>query len=162
MIRFTLEGKMVFNDRRISAPGVYPQNFADCLKTARNLFNRARKLAQRANLGDLYLKLKSEEAESLRWYMLPHEAHELLLGHFQNVKNSIPFDPHKVSEPPSFINHLLYQRTNSLSALDVKRYQKSLLNSSLNAVSVDTSVKCETPQPLSPIVRFSLGKIRII
>lgn len=150
---------MVYNDRRISAPSGFPQNFADCLKTARNLFSRARKLAQRASIGELYLKLSSEAAENLRWYMLPHEAHELLCGHFQSVKNSIPFDPNKLSEPPSFINNLLYQRTNSLSALDVKRYQKSLLNSSQLAVSTSTPIKSETPPPpLSPIVRFSLGE----
>lgn len=163
------DGKMLFNDRRISAPGGFPQNFADCLQTARNLFSRARKTAQRSTVDEnLYLKLPNECAEKLRWFMLPREAHELLLGHSQNVKHTVPFDPHKLSEQLSFMN-LLYHRTNSLSALDVKRYQKSR---SLPDTPQQTKIsisppKCGSPLPTSkqleftsppsPIVRFTLG-----
>lgn len=94
-IRYT-DGRMLFNDRRISGPGAFPQNYADCLQTARNLFNRARKLAQRTTAIDpALLRLKDDEAEQLRWYILPGEAHELLLGHSQNVKHAVPFDPNK-------------------------------------------------------------------
>ncbi|XP_070494221.1 uncharacterized protein [Chironomus tepperi] len=163
------DGKMLFNDRRISAPGGFPQNFPDCLQTARNLFNRARKTAQRSNVDEnLYMKLPNEHAEKLRWYMLQREAHELLLGHSQNVKHTVPFDPNKLCDPPSFIN-LLYHRTNSLSALDVKRYQKSRSlpdTPQLTKISISPP-KCSSPIPLgpsveyssppSPIVRFTLG-----
>lgn len=174
-IRYT-DGRMLFNDRRISAPGGFPQNFADCLQTARNLFNRARKMAQRSTVDDLPNKLMNETAEKLRWYMLPREAHELLLGHSQNVKHSVPFDPNKLTEPPSFINHLLYHRTNSLSALDVKRYQKSRsLPDSPQTTKISLSPpppKCASPipknshpnefvSPPSPIVRFTLGECLI-
>lgn len=94
-IRYT-DGRMLFNDRRISGPGVFPQNHADCLQTARNLFNRARKLAQRTSTSEsIILRLQDDAAEALRWYILPGEAHELLLGHSQNVKHVVPFDPNK-------------------------------------------------------------------
>lgn len=167
-IRYT-DGKMLFNDRRISAPGGFPQNFADCLHTARNIFNRARKMAQKSSVDEnLFLKLSHETAENLRWYMLPGEAHELLLGHSQNVKHSVPFDPNKSLEPLSLIN-MFHQRTNSLSALDVRRYQKSYsLPGSPQPTKLSLSPpKCSSPlpsrakpdysSPPSPIVRFSLG-----
>lgn len=35
----------------------------------------------------------SDEVEPLRWFMLPSEAHNLLLGNSQNVKLKVPFDP---------------------------------------------------------------------
>lgn len=167
-IRYT-DGKMMFNDRRISAPGGFPQNFADCLQIARNLFNRARKMAQKSTVGEnLYLKLSHDGAENLRWYMLPGEAHQLLLGHSQNVKHSVPFDPNK-PVTPSIIN-MLQHRTHSLSALDVRRYQKSYsLPGTPQPSKVSMSPpKCGSPllnskhppeysSPPSPIVRFSLG-----
>ncbi|CRL05987.1 CLUMA_CG019101, isoform A [Clunio marinus] len=162
------DGRMLFNDRRISAPGGFPTNFADCLQTARNIFNRARKMAQKSTVGEnLYLKL-DDETEKLRWYMLPGEAHELLLGHSQNVKQAVPIDPNKMFESPSLVD-LLTCRTNSLSALDIRRYQKS---QSLPATPQTTKLsisppKCSSPMsikhqldtasPPSPIVRFTLG-----
>jgi hypothetical protein len=129
-------------------------------------------MAQRSTVDDLPNKLTNETAEKLRWYMLPREAHELLLGHSQNVKHSVPFDPNKLTEPPSFINHLLYHRTNSLSALDVKRYQKSRSlpdSPQTTKISLSPPPKCASPipknshplefvSPPSPIVRFTLGK----
>lgn len=166
-IRYT-DGKMLFSDRRISSPGGFPQNSADCLQTARNLFNRARKMAQKSTVGEnLYLKLSQDAAEKLRWYMLPGEAHELLLGHSQNVKHTVPFDPNRTAEPFSLIN-MFHHRTHSLSALDVRRYQKS---HSLPGTPQPTKIsisppKCSSPlgkhsmdcpSPPSPIVRFTLG-----
>lgn len=93
-IRYT-DGKMLFSDRRISGPGTFPQTYSDCLQTARNLFNRARKMAQRSSSEEIILKLPHTSVENLRWYMLPGEAHELLLGHSHSVKNTVPFDPTK-------------------------------------------------------------------
>lgn len=167
-IRYT-DGRMLFSDRRISAPGGFPQNFADCLQTARNLFNRARKMAQKSTVDEnLYQILSTESAEKLRWYMLPGEAHELLLGHSQNVKHSVPFDPNSTIDPPSFIN-MLQHRTHSLSALDVRRYQKShSLPGSPQPTKLSISPpNCSSPSPAkhpleyssppSPVVRFSLG-----
>lgn len=95
-IRYT-DGRMLFSDRRISGPGAFPQNYSDCLQTARNLFNRSRKMAQKNAVSEALslLKLEKSNAELLRWYMLPGEAHELLLGHSLNVKITVPFDPNK-------------------------------------------------------------------
>lgn len=141
------DGKMLFNDRRISSPGAFPQNFADCLQMARNLFNRSRKMAQKSTTEEgLYLKL-CDVSEKLRWYMLPGEAHELLLGHSQNVKHSVPFDPTKMTEPPSLIN-MIQKRTNSLSALDVRRYQKSY---SLPGTPQHTKISISPPKSGSPV-----------
>jgi len=49
-------------------------------------------LAQRYSLADQRV-LFDEKTEKLRWFMLPSEAQDLLLGHSQNVKHSVPFDP---------------------------------------------------------------------
>lgn len=136
------DGKMLFNDRRISSPGAFPQNFADCLQAARNLFNRSRKMAQKSTVGEsLYLNL-SETSEKLRWYMLPGEAHELLLGRSQKVKHSVPFDPTRLAEPSSLIN-MIQKRTNSLSGLDVRRYQKSY---SLPGIPQHTKISISPPK----------------
>ena len=51
-------------------------------------------MAQKAVGESITLKLQLPSTENLRWFMLPGEAHELLLGHSHNVKNTVPFDPH--------------------------------------------------------------------
>lgn len=68
-IRYT-DGRMMFNDRRISGPGLFPQNYSDCLQTARNLFSRARKVAQKSATAKVVLRLNYDHAETLRWYFL--------------------------------------------------------------------------------------------
>ncbi|XP_017891306.1 uncharacterized protein LOC108631698 [Ceratina calcarata] len=92
-IRYT-DGKMNASERRVSGSGVLPQNYGDCLQTARNIFNRARKMAQRYPLQiDRSYNFVSKRLESLRWFMLPSEAQDLLLGNSQNVKQDVPFNP---------------------------------------------------------------------
>nr|XP_034171195.1 uncharacterized protein LOC117600215 isoform X1 [Osmia lignaria] len=92
-IRYT-DGKMNASERRVSGSGVLPQNYADCLQTARNIFNRARKMAQRYPLQiDRGYSYVPERLEFLRWFMLPSEAQDLLLGNSQNVKQDVPFNP---------------------------------------------------------------------
>lgn len=160
-IRYT-DGKMLFSERRISGSGIYPQSYSECLQTARNLFNRSRKMAIRTTPAEhLNLKLKRESEENLRWYMLPGEAHELLLGHSQFVKTTVPFDPNKLMEPASLFS---IHRHNSLSALDVKRFKsQSLPASPVQMTMVRQSSSPHTPIPRypdsasPPIVRFSLG-----
>lgn len=158
-IRYT-DGKMLFADRKVSGPGVFPQNYQECLHTARNIFNRARKMAQKTPESDeLAVRLKPS-VESLRWYMLPGEAHELLLGHSHNVKNLVPFDPNAAaaSDGASFIMH----RHNSLSALDIKKF----MSRSVPLSPVQSHRHQSTPSPVSPVPRpdfcvsppnFSLG-----
>ncbi|KAJ8682427.1 hypothetical protein QAD02_018219, partial [Eretmocerus hayati] len=91
-IRYT-DGRMSATERRVSGPGLFPQSHADCLQTARNIFNRARKMAQRYPMQIDRSVIFDERSEDLRWFMLPHEAQDLLLGHSQNVKHHVPFDP---------------------------------------------------------------------
>lgn len=92
-IRYT-DGRMNASERRISGSGVFPQNYSDCLQTARNIFNRARKMAQRYPLQiDKSFNFMCERMEILRWFMLPSEAQDLLLGNSQNVKQDVPFNP---------------------------------------------------------------------
>ncbi|XP_001662501.2 uncharacterized protein LOC5576154 isoform X1 [Aedes aegypti] len=160
-IRYT-DGKMLFSDRRISGPGTFPQSYSDCLQTARNLFNRARKMAQKSTTDEVVLKLPNASMESLRWYMLPGEAHELLLGHSHSVKNTVPFDPTKIPENPLLMIH----RHHSLSALDIKRFKSRSLPASPLQISIrrqhsssPSQSHSPTPTPTSspPLVRFSLG-----
>ncbi|EDS36650.1 conserved hypothetical protein [Culex quinquefasciatus] len=165
-IRYT-DGKMLFSDRRISGPGTFPQTYSDCLQTARNLFNRARKMAQRSSSEEIILKLPHTSVENLRWYMLPGEAHELLLGHSHSVKNTVPFDPTKIPENTSL---LMIHRHHSLSALDIKRFKSRSLPASPLQISIrrqhssspqqshsPTPTPTPTPTSSPPIVRFSLG-----
>jgi ElaB/YqjD/DUF883 family membrane-anchored ribosome-binding protein len=49
-------------------------------------------MAQRYPLADQCI-LFDDNTEKLRWFMLPSEAQDLLLGNSQNVKHSVPFDP---------------------------------------------------------------------
>ncbi|XP_058839830.1 uncharacterized protein LOC131695378 isoform X3 [Topomyia yanbarensis] len=161
-IRYT-DGKMLFSDRRISGPGTFPQSYPDCLQTARNLFNRARKMAQRSASDEIVLKLAHPLVENLRWYMLPGEAHELLLGHSHSVKNTVPFDPTQIPENPSL---LMIHRHHSLSALDIKRFKSRSLPASPMQISLRRQHSSspqpaysptQTPTASPPIVRFSLG-----
>lgn len=92
-IRYT-DGRMNTTERRVSGSGVFPQTYGDCLQTARNIFNRARKMAQRYPLQiDKSFNFACERMETLRWFMLPSEAQDLLLGNSQNVKQDVPFNP---------------------------------------------------------------------
>lgn len=74
-----IDGRMTLNERKISGPGVFPQTYQDCLQTARNLFNRSRKAAQRNPLPDQGVVF-DERSSKLRWFILPSEAQDLLLG----------------------------------------------------------------------------------
>lgn len=87
-----VDGKMQSFERRVSGQTPCPQDTGDCLHTARNIFNKARKMAQRYPLPDQRLMF-DETSSALRWFMLPSEAQDLLLGNVQNVKQEVPFDP---------------------------------------------------------------------
>nr|XP_012216545.1 PREDICTED: uncharacterized protein LOC105668652 isoform X2 [Linepithema humile] len=92
-IRYT-DGRMNATERRVSGSGIFPQTYGDCLQTARNIFNRARKMAQRYPLQiDKSFNFACERMEARRWFMLPSEAQDLLLGNSQNVKQDVPFNP---------------------------------------------------------------------
>ncbi|XP_050434558.1 uncharacterized protein LOC126841860 [Adelges cooleyi] len=123
-IRYT-DGKMVVPERKNSMQNTCPADYSECLKTARNTFNKARKMAKRFPLPD-QRSMFTEDAEKLRWFMLPSEAQDLLLGQSsRHVRQSVPFTPAiycgsprtSESSPASTPNASL-ARYNSLSALD--------------------------------------------
>ncbi|XP_064215241.1 uncharacterized protein LOC658498 isoform X2 [Tribolium castaneum] len=87
-----VDGKMTMNERRVSGPGLFPQSYQECLQTARNLFNRARKTANRTPYTDQGISFDSR-GEKLRWFMLQHEAQNILTSNAQNIKQKVPFDP---------------------------------------------------------------------
>ncbi|XP_053616260.1 uncharacterized protein LOC128678632 isoform X3 [Plodia interpunctella] len=86
------DGKISSHERRVSGPGIFPQTYTECLQTARNLFNRARKLAMKCSTAEPEVSF-NPRIDYLRWFMLPKEAHDLLLGRSGNVKHIVPFDP---------------------------------------------------------------------
>lgn len=90
-IRYT-DGKMTTNERRISGPAQCPQSYSECLQTARNLFNRARRMANRNTYQDQGIQFDSR-AEKLRWFMLQQEAQDILTSNSQNIKHNVPFNP---------------------------------------------------------------------
>lgn len=53
-------------------------------------------MAQRYPLADQCVMF-DESTNRLRWFMLPSEAQDLLLGNSQNVKHDVPFDPAEYS-----------------------------------------------------------------
>lgn len=94
-IRYT-DGKMTMHERRISGPGHFPQSYSDCLQTARNIFNRARKTSMKNTYTDQTITFDAR-AEKLRWFMTPQEAQDMFATNSQAVKQVVPFDPAKVS-----------------------------------------------------------------
>ncbi|KAL1110423.1 hypothetical protein AAG570_007954 [Ranatra chinensis] len=112
------DGKMSVNERRTSSVSPCPKNYADCLSIARNTFNHARKMAQRYPLADQCVMFEGE-LNDLRWFMLPSEAQDLLLGHSHNVKQDVPFQPPSYSNGMRLITPQVL-RHNSLTLLDTK------------------------------------------
>lgn len=126
-----IDGKMTMNERRISGPGLFPQNYSDCLQTARNLFNRARKTANRnpyPNQG-IHFDVKGEQ---LRWFMLPQEAQELLTTNSQNVKHSLPFDPMRSSGSKRTNCKREQMSASPVSGLQTRHYSLPIIDDRLN------------------------------
>ncbi|KAK6626395.1 hypothetical protein RUM43_006706 [Polyplax serrata] len=87
-----VEGKLVIPERKISTQGTCPVDYEECLHIARCIFNKARKIAQRYPLTAQRFSF-DQHVEPLRWFMLPSEAHNLLIGNSQVVRHQIPFNP---------------------------------------------------------------------
>uniref|UniRef100_A0A1B6C4J5 tRNA(Ile)-lysidine/2-thiocytidine synthase N-terminal domain-containing protein n=1 Tax=Clastoptera arizonana TaxID=38151 RepID=A0A1B6C4J5_9HEMI len=87
-----IDGKMTFNERKVSGVSTCPLDHNECLQVARNTFNKARKMAQRYPLADQCVMF-DDATNHLRWFMLPSEAQDLLLGNCCNVKTTLPFSP---------------------------------------------------------------------
>lgn len=137
-----VDGKMTVNERRISGPGLFPQNYSECLQTARNLFNRSRKTANRNPYADQGISFDSR-GEKLRWFMVQHEAQDILTSNSQNVKHSVPFDPAGYSGS---------KRTRDNKQSDIVNPAMSGTSSprhySLPAIDDHRIVDCSSPVPL--------------
>lgn len=139
-----VDGKMTMNERRISGPGLFPQNYSECLQTARNLFNKARKAAIRTPYSDQGIVFDAR-AEKLRWFMLQHEAQSLLTSNAQNVKQKVPFDP---------INYIISRKLNKDGQKELERTASMpILNPgsprhySLPSIDDPQILTCSSPVP---------------
>ncbi|XP_054261315.1 uncharacterized protein LOC128985628 isoform X2 [Macrosteles quadrilineatus] len=118
-----VDGKMAIHERKVSGVASCPTDYSECLQTARNIFNKARKMAQRYPLGDQCVMF-NEETNHLRWFMLPSEAQDLLLGNCINVKTCVPFTPSDYAGSRGGENSPIplttFSRHKSLSSLEIK------------------------------------------
>lgn len=160
-----------------SGPGIFPQTYTECLQTARNLFNKARKLAMKCSTAEPEV-IFNPRIDYLRWFMLPKEAHDLLLGRSGNVKHIVPFDPSGYTGARKSLN---FSRSSnicspilgssarhfSLSAIDdcqifrLKQKQKLFYSreSSLKETHKENIV---TPHPVKFAVGESVSPLRIV
>ncbi|XP_013148494.1 PREDICTED: uncharacterized protein LOC106111068 [Papilio polytes] len=163
------DGQMTAHERRVSGPGIFPQTYTECLQTARNLFNRARKLAMKCSTIEPEVSF-NPRIDYLRWFMLPKEAHDLLLGRSANVKHIVPFDPSGYTGARKSLNFSRSSVTSSpifgassrhfsLSAIDdcqifrLKQKQKFYSReSSLKETTKEQAVTVANP------VKFALGE----
>ncbi|KAI5702852.1 hypothetical protein M8J75_004858 [Diaphorina citri] len=150
-------------------------------KLARNIFNKARKIAVRHPLAD-QCSMFNEQSDKLRWFMLPSEAQDLLLGQTTNVRQAVPFAPADYCErtnTPLAVNvttncvspdtSSAFSRHNSLSALDIKikndklnrnRSESPSPTTTTNGFNLAASRKAGVLSPVSPYYRercYSLG-----
>lgn len=63
-----------------------------CYENLKSCISFHFQMAQRYPLADQCVMF-DERTNRLRWFMLPSEAQDLLLGNSQNVKHDVPFDP---------------------------------------------------------------------
>lgn len=71
-------------------------------------------MAQRYPLADQCVMF-DESTDRLRWFMLPSEAQDLLLGNSQNVKHDVPFDPVEYSGSRGSVTEILPVTLNASS-----------------------------------------------
>ncbi|KAI5733324.1 hypothetical protein M8J76_010517 [Diaphorina citri] len=176
-----VDGKMSVNERKVSGHNPCPHDYNDILHTARNIFNKARKIAVRHPLAD-QCSMFNEQSDKLRWFMLPSEAQDLLLGQTTNVRQAVPFAPADYCErtnTPLAVNvttncvspdtSSAFSRHNSLSALDIKikndklnrnRSESPSPTTTTNGFNLAASRKAGVLSPVSPYYRercYSLG-----
>ncbi|XP_035443365.2 uncharacterized protein LOC118271388 isoform X1 [Spodoptera frugiperda] len=173
-LRFN-DGKMTSHERRISGPGIFPQTYTETLQTARNLFNRARKLAMKCSTAEPEVTF-NPRIDYLRWFMLPKEAHDLLLGRSGNVKHIVPFDPSGYTGARKSLNLTRSSITSSpilgssprhfsLSAIDdchiFRLKQKTKFYSRESSLRENHKEESETP-PVQFAVGESVSPLRMI
>ncbi|XP_039747702.1 uncharacterized protein LOC120624937 isoform X3 [Pararge aegeria] len=177
-LRFN-DGQITSHERRISGPGIFPHTYTECLQTARNLFNRARKLAMKCSTVEPEFGF-NPKIDYLRWFMLPKEAHDLLLGKSANVKHIVPFDPSGYTGARKSLNNVsrssntsspilgFSSRHFSLSAIDdchlfrLNQRQKFFSReSSLRETTKEDAVEV-SPRPVQFAVGESVSPLRIV
>ncbi|XP_047027532.1 uncharacterized protein LOC124635640 isoform X3 [Helicoverpa zea] len=174
-LRFN-DGKMTAHERRVSGPGIFPQTYTETLQTARNLFNRARKLAMKCSTAEPEVSF-NPRIDYLRWFMLPKEAHDLLLGRSGNVKHIVPFDPSGYTGARKSLNLTRSSITSSpilgssprhfsLSAIDdchiFRLKQKQKFYSRESSLRETHKEEAETPLPVQFAVGESVSPLRLI
>lgn len=154
----------------ITACGTFPQTYFESLQTARNIFSRARKSAQKCPLTEQNIKFNAR-ADYLRWYMLPKEAHDLLLGNSSNVKHITPFDPTMYSSGRKSVSSISSGHSSpilcgsprhySLSAIDANQF--SIFNASHKTLSREGSLQEHVIKPqIEKIVKAQSVPVKFI
>lgn len=105
-------------------------------------------MAHRYPLADQRIMF-DEETEKLRWFMLPSEAQDLLLGNCQKVKTKVPFSPGEYCGTRN--NSISEDHTESSPTLIPKCNVSSLLNCSSS--SLYTRHNSLTSYETSPLKR---------
>lgn len=113
----------------------------------------------------------------LRWFMLPKEAHDLLLGRSANVKHIVPFDPSGFTGARKSLNISRSSITSSpilgssprhfsLSAIDdcqiFRLKQKQKFYSRESSLRETHKEEVETPHPVQFAVGESVSPLRLI
>ncbi|XP_017772669.1 PREDICTED: uncharacterized protein LOC108559823 [Nicrophorus vespilloides] len=135
-----IDGKMTMNERRISGTGHFPQNYSECLQTARDLFNKARRIAIRKPFSNAPIVYDSR-SEKLRWFMLQHEAQDILVGNSQNIKHTVPFNPLGFSGSRRFLNNKTNVQPQIASNASSPRHY------SLPSIDDHRLLSCSSPVP---------------
>lgn len=160
----------------VLGPGIFPQTYTECLQTARNLFNRARKLAMKCSTAEPEVSF-NPRIDYLRWFMLPKEAHDLLLGKSANVKHIVPFDPSGFTGARKSLNVSRSSNTSSpilgssarhfsLSAIDdcqiIRLKQKQKFYSRESSLRETQKEDGEISRPVQFAVGESVSPLRLI
>lgn len=79
-----------FSHKKFDEASGLPLNRQECLNRAKEIFLQASKAAQRSLLADQELVFDAE-ASKVRWFLLPNEAQEYLLGERSSQIKELPF-----------------------------------------------------------------------
>jgi len=105
-------------------------------------------MAQRYPLADQCVMF-DESTNRLRWFMLPSEAQDLLLGNSQNVKHDVPFDPVEYSGSRGSVAEVLPVPLNTSSGALPVSYLQSVCFGSPRHNSLPCT-DCSKPESVTP------------
>ncbi|CAA9998665.1 unnamed protein product [Nesidiocoris tenuis] len=90
-----------------------------------------------------------KDLNALRWFMLPSEAQDLLLGHSRNVKQDVPFCPSTYRGSKPHTNYLMY----------MKRHHSLIAESEYNSYARDIKMMTQRSESNSPARNDSVSKL---